>query len=233
MRPLLVLLLAGMVAVGCTSERPRESSGSPQPPLVVVPSVVGMRVSEARRTLRASDFRLILKSEVAQERRGQVIDQTPAAGEEQPPGTQIILTLSKGWPRVPSFDTIGGVALTRARSQLRRAGFRLDNVIHRYDNYYSLYAPDRVFASSPRSYRRVPPGTAVTLFIAKAFRCTPGYLPCLVPHLQGFGNLRILADYDCAGGTGDGPYFVYSTVRVTGDDEYELDGNDNDGYGCE
>jgi endonuclease YncB( thermonuclease family) len=41
-----------------------------------------------------------------------------------------------------------------------------------------------------------------------------------------------LSDYDCAGGSGNGPGYVQSTVRVVGPDDYGLDGDD-DGYGCE
>jgi hypothetical protein len=56
--------------------------------------------------------------------------------------------------------------------------------------------------------------------------CTPGYAPCLVYH----GG----ADYDCYGGSGNGPYYTAPgvTYRVTGYDPYGLD-SDNDGYGCE
>ena len=56
--------------------------------------------------------------------------------------------------------------------------------------------------------------------------CTPGYSPCLVDH----GG----ADYDCYGGSGDGPYYTEPGViyRVTGSDPYGLDAN-GDGYGCE
>ena len=56
--------------------------------------------------------------------------------------------------------------------------------------------------------------------------CTPGYSPCLVYH----GG----ADYDCAGGSGDGPYYTEPGVvyEVTGSDPYGLDA-DNDGRGCE
>jgi hypothetical protein len=39
-------------------------------------------------------------------------------------------------------------------------------------------------------------------------------------------------DYDCAGGSGNGPDYLYGTVRVVGYDEYDLD-RDNDGIGCE
>lgn len=56
--------------------------------------------------------------------------------------------------------------------------------------------------------------------------CTPGYSPCLVYH----GG----ADYDCAGGSGNGPYYTEPGVvyTVSGSDPYGLDA-DNDGRGCE
>jgi hypothetical protein len=51
--------------------------------------------------------------------------------------------------------------------------------------------------------------------------CTAGYSPCLPP----------ASDYDCSGGSGDGPEYT-GTVRVTGSDPYGLDA-DHDGFGCE
>lgn len=53
--------------------------------------------------------------------------------------------------------------------------------------------------------------------------CHPSYDGCLTP---GIG------DYDCAGGSGDGPNYVAGPVYVTGYDEYDLD-RDGDGVGCE
>lgn len=51
--------------------------------------------------------------------------------------------------------------------------------------------------------------------------CTPGYSPCLQP----------ASDYDCQGGTGDGPKYT-GRVEVTGSDPYDLDADGN-GVGCE
>jgi len=51
--------------------------------------------------------------------------------------------------------------------------------------------------------------------------CTPGYSPCLPP----------ASDYDCAGGSGDGPAYT-GYVTVSGSDPYGLDA-DGDGVGCE
>jgi len=63
-------------------------------------------------------------------------------------------------------------------------------------------------------------GTGTTTTSSRA-SCTPGYSPCLTP----------ASDYDCAGGTGDGPEYT-GEVQVTGSDPYGLD-IDGDGVGCE
>lgn len=55
-----------------------------------------------------------------------------------------------------------------------------------------------------------------------AENCHPSYDPCLDPNAS---------DYDCAGGSGDGPEYT-GPVRVIGPDEYDLDA-DGDGSACE
>jgi hypothetical protein len=53
--------------------------------------------------------------------------------------------------------------------------------------------------------------------------CDPNYSgACLDPYAS---------DYDCEGGSGDGPEYT-GPVTVVGEDHYGLDG-DGDGYGCE
>jgi len=52
--------------------------------------------------------------------------------------------------------------------------------------------------------------------------CHPSYSGCLNPNVS---------DYDCAGGSGNGPYYT-GRVQVYGYDEYDLD-RDRDGWGCE
>jgi hypothetical protein len=54
--------------------------------------------------------------------------------------------------------------------------------------------------------------------------CDPSYKgACLKPNVT---------DYDCAGGSGDGPYYVKGPITVVGDDHYGLD-RDGDGIACE
>jgi hypothetical protein len=65
-------------------------------------------------------------------------------------------------------------------------------------------------------------GPAATL--AKKHRCDRNYSGrCLRPNVS---------DYDCAGGSGNGPYYVRGPFRVVGDDHYGLD-SDGDGTACE
>ncbi|MBO9533631.1 MAG: hypothetical protein J7513_11735 [Solirubrobacteraceae bacterium] len=54
--------------------------------------------------------------------------------------------------------------------------------------------------------------------------CDPNYSgACLDPEAS---------DYDCAGGSGDGPEYVDGPVEVVGSDPFDLD-RDSDGVGCE
>lgn len=68
-----------------------------------------------------------------------------------------------------------------------------------------------------------PPPTTTAAPLAQEQGCDPNYDPC-VP---------IDSDVDCAGGAGNGPSYVRGPVRVIGRDVYGLDGNDDDGWGCE
>jgi hypothetical protein len=55
-------------------------------------------------------------------------------------------------------------------------------------------------------------------------KCDPNYRgACLRPNVS---------DYDCAGGSGNGPYYVRGPIRVVGRDHYRLDA-DHDRIACE
>jgi len=57
---------------------------------------------------------------------------------------------------------------------------------------------------------------------AESTKCHPSYSGCLKINAS---------DYDCAGGSGNGPYYT-GKVRVIGPDVFGLD-RDGDGWGCE
>ena len=63
-----------------------------------------------------------------------------------------------------------------------------------------------------------------TATVAKKRHCDRNYSGrCLRPNVS---------DYDCAGGSGNGPYYVRGPFRVVGTDHYGLD-SDHDGTACE
>jgi hypothetical protein len=52
------------------------------------------------------------------------------------------------------------------------------------------------------------------------------------PNYKGKCLKMNVGDYDCAGGSGNGPNYVTGPVRVVGADPFRLDAN-HDGVGCE
>jgi endonuclease YncB( thermonuclease family) len=78
------------------------------------------------------------------------------------------------------------------------------------------------FESSWTVRRKPPPPPPVTAAPPPS-NCHPSYVgACLDPYAS---------DYDCEGGSGNGPLYT-GPVRVVGDDPFGLDADD-DGYGCE
>ena len=85
----------------------------------------------------------------------------------------------------------------------------------------STLAPTTTTTAAPTTSTAAPTTTA-----PPASNCHPAYSSPCVP--------AGVSDVDCAGGSGNGPYYVNGPVYLVGsDDPYDLDGNDNDGVGCE
>lgn len=85
---------------------------------------------------------------------------------------------------------------------------------------------------------RPAPAVRPTARAAPAPRATPEPAPKAAPKPTSScdpnysGCVPIASDVACAGGSGNGPAYVTGPVRVTGNDIYGLDA-DNDGIGCE
>jgi hypothetical protein len=87
----------------------------------------------------------------------------------------------------------------------------------------------------PTTTKRPTPTTKRKLVAAPTTqRPTPTTRPASNCHPSYQGEcLKVgTGDYDCAGGSGNGPNYVQGTVRVVGPDEFDLD-RDGDGWGCE
>lgn len=103
------------------------------------------------------------------------------------------------------------------------------------------YPAGTVISQSRQAGARVLPDSGMTLVVAKApppppstappppptvpaRNCDPSYPDvCLDPNA---------VDYDCAGGSGNGPKYVTGPIRVRPPDPFGLD-SDGDGWGCE
>jgi PASTA domain len=103
----------------------------------------------------------------------------------------------------------------------------------------SRFRAGTVISQSMRPGTAVNPATVIALLIAKAppppppppsptasapSDCDPAY-PRVCLH-DGIG------DYDCAGGSGNGPNYVTGPIQVRPPDPFDLD-RDGDGIGCE
>lgn len=244
----LLLLLVGTVAVAVSGEEnPAESadatssaqptppppspsevasaSSSPEPATSQVPNLVGLDGARARSKLAASGLVALVASKLPSAQPvGTVLRQSKRAGKVVLEGSTVALVLAAPYPTVPGT---AGMTQASAIRTLRGAGFR----VRVSREIVSSGRNGVVLRQSPIGSTRVKPNSVITVVVASVVRpvaapqpaasCTPGYSPCLAP----------ASDYDCAGGSGDGPRYT-GYVRVTGSDPYDLDA-DGDGVACE
>jgi hypothetical protein len=130
-----------------------------------------------------------------------------------------------------------GMKLASARAALAERGLRATV----RDRVTAGAPAGTVISQSRRSGAGILPGGRVTVVIAKApppppttappppsttpsRNCDPSYPDvCLDPDAE---------DYDCAGGSGNGPRYVEGPIRVRPPDPFDLD-REGDGWGCE
>jgi hypothetical protein len=234
---------AGLIAAGAGSsqtEQTEAEAGSPSPVITAtptaspttaspvpqtarVPNVIGKRIDNATSSLEAAGFVVVVEERLTNAAPdGGVLRQSEFAGSRIEVGDTITLTIARPLPKIPN---VVGKTLANAKRALKNAGFEVGKVTQQT----SSKRKGTVISQSPDGGTSARPGRTVSLVTAKPApvpesstqNCTAGYSPCLPP----------ASDYDCAGGSGDGPKYT-GRVTVTGSDPYDLD-SDNDGVGCE
>jgi hypothetical protein len=112
----------------------------------------------------------------------------------------------------------------RARLRQERAQLRRERAQERRERARArrLRAARRQRARERERLAREAEEATLAQESAPAESCHPSYDPCLDPSAT---------DYDCSGGSGNGPEYT-GTVTVKGPDDYGLD-SDDDGLGCE
>jgi hypothetical protein len=181
-----------------------------EPPTTRVPDIAGLELDRARTLLVRASLDADVERRYSNLPKGSVLDQDPASGARVAEGTVVLITVAEPLPQIPD---VVGLTIAQAERSLRQAGFDA-----RVVRSGTTGIPGTVTAQTPAAGVGARPGREVRITTPN---CTAGYSPCLPP----------ASDYDCAGGSGDGPKYT-GFVRVTGSDPYGLDA-DNDGYGCE
>jgi pyruvate/2-oxoglutarate dehydrogenase complex dihydrolipoamide acyltransferase (E2) component len=155
------------------------------------------------------------------------------AATTAPPATTAAPTTT---PKV-EVPRLVGMKLASARQRLASHGLKL-RVRYRPT---ARFAAGTVISQSRRIGAGVARSSAITLVIAKALPPPPTTQPppppttpsrSCHPSYEGACLDLTASDYDCAGGSGNGPKYVQGPVRVHPPDPYDLDADD-DGLGCE
>ena len=192
-----------------------------------LPKLINGTVKTAIKHADQYGWKLQVKRRYSTARAGFVLSQHPSPGTVMRYQAPIKIVVAKEIPKIPDLL---GLRKGKAALAAKRAGYTLQMSYE-----ISSSRPETVIAMYPTAGSRLVPGQAISVTVAKKApppppepstpsapaNCTPGYDPCLPP----------APDYDCLGGSGDGPKYT-GPVRVTGSDPYGLDA-DNDGLGCE
>ncbi|SRR6266540_1058475 len=223
---IVAILFSGSACTGTAQTATRPST----PPAVAVPNVQGMALTMALDKLKTVG----LSGSIGGYQSTQmvaangIVSQTPQAGASVPSGTVVKLILAQT-PKA-TVPSLLGLSLSSAESEVQQAGLKIHVGGHRVVWPFpapgvevSFYPAGTVITQSVQPDTEVDLGTVIRVVIGKAPRCDPDYTgACLDPNAF---------DYDCLGGTGDGPKWT-GVVRIVGFDRFRLDGDGN-GYGCD
>ncbi|WP_281369523.1 PASTA domain-containing protein [Nocardioides pelophilus] len=204
------------------SPTPTPTPTETEPPKSVVPRLTGMTRDKAEERLTTAGLQLgEVRQVFSPKAPGTVLSQSRRVGASLLAGTTVVLVVAKAYPQVPG---VVGRLKAAAVERLKDAGFKVSVTTESRTSGKDGV----VLRQSPSGTARAKPGSSITIVVSSVIRpvappqnCTPGYDPCLTP----------ASDYDCAGGSGDGPKYT-GFVRVTGYDPYDLDA-DGDGVACE
>jgi beta-lactam-binding protein with PASTA domain len=209
-----------------TSTATEEVEPEPEPSRAKVPALVGLTRKQAERQMAAAGLAVGKVVEIPSEQvPGTVLRQGKKAGAPLLLGSAVTIMVAVPYPLIPGV--VGSVE-AKAIDLLEHAGFK----VKVSTETRTSGADGVVLTQSPRGSERAKPGSTVAIVVSNLVRpvveqppeqnCTPGYRPCLTP----------ASDYDCAGGSGDGPNYAYGPIYITGSDPYDLD-RDGDGVACE
>lgn len=192
---------------------------------VLAPKLVGLHLRDARAALRLGDLRIVVSRDYSRKPKGSVLRQIPAPGLVlQAPALSVAVVVARPIPLVPDVSLDG---LQRARAKLQAKGYRV-RVLKSTDPLADVFEAGTVLEYRPSG--RVMPHRIITLEVVRRPQTEGSNPQCDGNYAD--GCVPIASDVDCGGGSGNGPAYVWESVRVVGSDVYDLD-RDGDRWGCE
>jgi eukaryotic-like serine/threonine-protein kinase len=143
-------------------------SKGPQP--VAVPNVVGESVQTASSQLQGAGFAVATKLVDSTQPKDTVVDQSPAGGTSQAPGTKITLSVSRG-PKTSAVPDVTSQTQSDAIAALQASGFKVNVVSQPTSDPAS---DGVVLTQNPDGGTAELPGFTVTIVVGKF---TPGQGP--------------------------------------------------------
>jgi beta-lactam-binding protein with PASTA domain/tRNA A-37 threonylcarbamoyl transferase component Bud32 len=154
---------------------------------VVVPNVVGDKLSEAQQTLEDAKFQVEVETQPSDARKNTVLTQDPLADTEAEEGSTVTLVVSAGPEQVEVPDVVG-LAQQVAIEQVQEAGFRVDTEPVNEDA-----AAGTVVRTDPAGGTLQDAGTTVILFVSTG--------EVQVPNVVGKSEATATATLEAAGFT--------------------------------
>lgn len=199
-----------------------------------LPGFLGSQLSDVQAVAADIGWNLSVKEKESSKPVGTVLSQSPKQGTLMHFGALFTITVAKPLP--PKAPNLVGKKQKDAQAVADKYGWKL--VVQKEESYEPV---GTILSQTPAPGTVMRGSAKLTIVIAKkvtpappvgggggggggSSNCHPSYTgACLLPNAS---------DYDCAGGSGNGPYYVEGPVYVVGPDVFGLDA-DGDGVGCE
>ena len=147
-------------------------------PLVQVPNVVGMSLSEAEDTLRKERLSSLVIAEKHDDEApvGFILSQEPEAGETVKEGREIKLVMSMG-PEMVAVPDLVGKTFRQADLTLKGDGLDFGSLVYQHSDDFE---EGEIISQSPRAGNKVSKGTLVDLVVSKGPEPRETVMPNLV-----------------------------------------------------
>lgn len=148
---------------------------------VKVPSVKGMDIDAATRTLKSQGLEVSVEDSAYRDNlpKLSIVWQSPDAGEEVKSGRTVYLTINRAIPPVVELPNLLGLQFKFAQSSLSGSGLKLGDTSYKPDFARNTVLDMLVAGQSTKAGAKVPMGTAISLVLGEGIAQTEIPVPDL------------------------------------------------------